>query len=653
MSWLSDHFAEWLEADGMGGYAMGTVGGRRTRRYHAQLLVATHPPTGRMVLVNGADVFVTLDGEAIPLSTQLYTPYVVAPDNDRWLDEFSRDPWPTWTYQLPDGSRLRHELWLPRGLGACCQRWSIIDRGTARIRELRVRPFLSGRDHHGLHRENPVFQMTPQDFSGAWTWKPYPGVPSVTAIANAKYRHDPVWYRNFLYEQERERGLDDIEDLAAPGEWTWPLDEPAVLIWTTDHGLEQLPAAEREQPVRLAEKLDQLERSRRSALGPGRKMADPYLIETTRRSTIVAGYPWFTDWGRDTFIALRGLCLSQEAWKFAGEVLLAWSTLVSDGMLPNRFPDEGLLPEFNSVDASLWFVVVVREFLAAVEQAHWPIEADQASQLNGAVAEILAGYARGTRFGIRLEPDGLIAAGEPGVQLTWMDAKVGSEVITPRIGKPVEIQALWLNALAAFPQAHPSAQAWLERGLASFRARFWNESAGCLHDVVDENHHPGQVDSRIRPNQLLALGGLPLTLTLPKQTARAMAVVEEHLLTPMGLRTLSPSDPDYLGRYQGGPRSRDGAYHQGTVWPWLLDPFVVAWLKLHEVEPAAKEQARQRFLLPLQRHLREAGLDHVSEIADGDTPHTPHGCPFQAWSDGSYLRLVQLLQSDAGAARNA
>lgn len=645
MPWMPDSLAEWLETDGLGGYAMGTVGGRRTRRYHSVLTVATNPPTGRMTLVNGFDAWLEYEGQDVPISTQLYTPYVVAPDNSRWLDDFVTHPWPTWTYRLPDGPVIRQELLMLRGQPTTILRWRCLtpENGGIPLRLL-LRPFLSCRDHHGSHSENGAFRFASQQTGEGRCWTPYAGVPSIHALSNGRFHEEPVWYRNFLYEHERERGLNDTEDLASPGKWSWNLAvEDAVLIWTAE------PAglghdAKSSTALETAQRWTASEASRRSALPSKQHVVDQYLVKPAGRSSIIAGYPWFTDWGRDTFISLRGLCLARGDVATAGEILDAWSIHVSEGMLPNRFPDSGTEPEYNSVDASLWFIIAAREYLDLAERQHILLTPEHRQRLATAVEQIFAGYSAGTRFGIHRDDDGLIACGEPGVQLTWMDAKVGEWVVTPRIGKPVEIQALWLNALAAFPESHPQAREWLKQGCASFQHRFWNEQLGCLYDVIDVNHQPGEQDQTIAPNQVFALGGLPLTLTTTAQSKRALEVVEQHLLTPLGLRTRSPIDPGYHGRFQGGVKERDGAYHTGTVWPWLIGPYVEAWVKQHGSSPEIKQQARQRFLTPLERHFKEAGLDHISEVADGDAPHTPRGCPFQAWSLGEYLRLdLQVL----------
>jgi predicted glycogen debranching enzyme len=314
-------------------------------------------------------------------------------------------------------------------------------------------------------------------------------------------------------------------------------------------------------------------------------------------------------------------------------------------MLPNRFSDGGETPEYNSVDASLWYVVAVGEYLLAARDCG----AAERARLYDAVGAIVEGYARGTRHGITLAPDGLIASGGPGVQLTWMDAKIGDWVVTPRTGKAVEIQALWLNALDVAAAASPRWAALLKRGLASFRERFWNESRGCLYDVVDVDHRAGAVDATLRPNQIFAVGGLPLPLIGGEQALRVVDCVEASLWTPLGLRSLAPSEPGYSARYQGGVFDRDSTYHQGTVWPWLIGPFVEAWLRVRGSGEDARAEAERRFVAPLLAHLESAGVGHVSEICDAEAPHTARGAPFQAWSLGELLRLKHTVL--AGLAR--
>jgi predicted glycogen debranching enzyme len=636
---------EWLETDGLGGFASGTVVGPRTRRYHALLLAATRPPVGRFVLVNGFDARVEGPGGVVPLSSQAYAPGVVHPDDPARIVAFRHDPWPCWTYALPDGALIEQEIFVPRGLPAVVLAWRLQDGGGGGPRRLTVRPFLSGRDYHALHHENRDFRFAPEEAGdGRLVFRPYPGVPVITALSNGAFAARPDWYRSFLYEEERARGLDCVEDLAMPGTFTFDLERgEAVLV---------LRAGEGEIPGAAA--LRDAERRRRAAFPtPLHRAADAYLVRRgDRGATVIAGYPWFTDWGRDTFIALRGLCLATGRLAEARAILLEWAGAVSQGMLPNRFPDAGDEPEFNSVDASLWYVVAVGDYAAALAAAGRPLPPADRARLAGAVESILDGYARGTRYGIGLDADGLLRAGAPGAQLTWMDAKVGDWVVTPRAGKPVEVQALWLNALHAAAALGLERGALSKRGRAAFVRRFWNEAGGFLHDVVDPDGRAGEADATFRPNQILAIGGLPLALLSGPRARRVVDAVEERLWTPLGLRSLAPGEPGYTPRYEGGVRERDGAYHQGTVWPWLLGPFVEAWLRVRRNSAAARRQAREKFLRPILRHLDEAGLGHVSEIADAEPPHTPRGCPFQAWSVGEALRLQEtLLREPLPAAR--
>jgi predicted glycogen debranching enzyme len=613
---------EWLETDGLGGFASGTTAGIRTRRYHALLLTATNPPTGRVVLVNGFEAWAETPAGTFPITSQHYSPDIVHPDGAQRIESFEAEPWPKWTFRLDNGTRIEQEIFAVKGAPVIALRWRVVERGrSAKKRKvtLVVRPLLSGRDYHQLHRANPAFGFKTDGEGERLTWNPHHGIPGVVSIANGQYTAQPDWYRNFLYEQERGRGLDHAEDLATPGFYRWDLSQDdAVWILTTD------PETGRGLPVtRFYDQLRNAELERRKSF-PTRlhRAADDYIVRRGQGKTIVAGYPWFTDWGRDTFIALRGICLAAGRVDEARDILVEWAGAVSEGMLPNRFPDHGEQPEFNSVDASLWYIIAVHDYLRATGRKE--------PKLCEAVNAILTGYAKGTRFNIHADTDGLLVAGQPGVQLTWMDAKVGDWVVTPRIGKPVEIEALWLNALRI------GGDQWGElyrRGLENFRAKFWNAEGGYLHDVIDP------VDTTFRPNQIFAIGGLPFPLLEGKQARLVVEAVEQRLLTPLGLRSLAPGERDYRPRYEGGVWERDGAYHQGTVWPWLLGPFVEAWVRVRGNTTAAKREARARFIEPVQQHLNRAGLGHVSEIADADAPHTPRGCPWQAWSAGEMLRL--------------
>jgi predicted glycogen debranching enzyme len=633
---ITNHAAEWLEPDGLGGFASGTSSGIRTRRYHALLLSAVTPPTGRQVLVNGFDAWIDTGSGPRALSSQRYSPDVVSPDGASRIVSFTHRPWPTWELMTADGCRVIHELLVEHGTGRVVMTWRVT--GAQGPVSLGVRLYFSGRDYHSMHHANPAFRFEPRAAGARLVFEPYAGVPPVGVDSNARYSHQPDWYRNFQYDAERARGLDFTEDLASPGEWTWQLADGERAVMMLSASPDQIGDLTRDIVEARASAIAAAERRRREALGgPLEQSADAYIVSRGHGRTIVAGYPWFTDWGRDTFIAIRGLCLSTGRLEEARDILIEWAGSVSEGMLPNRFSDAGEAPEFNSVDASLWYVVAVGELL---RRAPVGLLSDpQRQALRTAVDRIVSGYSAGTRFGIRADEDGLLASGAAGYQLTWMDARVEGREITPRIGKPVEIQALWINALAVAAGSDPKWMALLETAQRSFADRFWIEETGMLADVVDVDHVRGTRDGTCRPNQILAVGGLPLALIEGERAARVVEGVERHLLTPLGLRTLAPFEHGYVPHYRGGPAERDASYHQGTAWPWLLGPFVEAWVRVRGGTATARQEARDRFLVPVLTHLGTAGLGHVSEIVDAEAPHTPQGCPFQAWSLGELLRL--------------
>jgi glycogen debranching enzyme len=667
---------EWLEADGFGGFASGTALGPRTRRYHALLLCAAQPPGGRVVLVNGVEAWLETGGQRYPLTSQCYAPGGIWPPDAARRLAFTGEPWPSWRLGVTDTLAVGVEVFTVKATGQVVLRWRLQREGGQADGPvmLKVRPLLSGRDYHSLHHENGGFDFNAAPIAGGVQWRPYASLPAISARSNGVYTHEPDWYRSFGYAREEERGLDHVEDLATPGFFSFDLArEDAVLIFAApavypragdaalqgadECGGEGNGAGEGdiclngagngddgEDALALAARLAQLETARRESRG-GRlqRSADAYLVRRGQGLTLLAGFPWFTDWGRDTFIAMRGLLLATGRLREAGAILLEWSRHISQGMLPNRFPDQGSEPEYNSVDAALWFVVAVHDYLG---EGH--AGAAERAQLQAAVEAIIEGYAAGTRYGIGADGDGLLRAGVPGVQLTWMDAKLGDVVITPRIGKPVEVQALWINALR-ISQGWSTRWADLEaRASASFAQRFPKPDGAGLYDVVDADHQAGKDDARVRPNQILAVGGLPHAVLQGAAAAAVVGQVEQVLLTPLGLRTLAPADPDYQGRYGGSPAQRDGAYHQGTVWPWLMGPFVQAWLRVQgggaAPDAAVLQQARTRFFEPLAQRLDCYGLGHLPEVADGDAPHHPGGTPFQAWSLGELLRIERMLQ---------
>jgi len=629
---------EWLETNGKGGFASGTVAGANTRRYHALLLTSRKPPSERFVLVNHLEEWLDIDGQAIPLSTNLY-PGVVHPAGYERCIEFSTDPWPTWAFDC-NGLMVQREILSIHGRDIVMVRWKLL--GRRRLRAvLRVRPKLTGRDYHSTHHENGSLSTEAQVGNGMVLWRPYSDLPQVRTFHSGGYRHEPIWYRHIQLPVELQRGLDAEEDWWSPGEFTFELESgSATILALTSETVDRLDAvalAKGEKSRR--DRARQVTRVADSLAGELWCAAERFLAERGTGQTVIAGYPWFTDWGRDTFISLPGLCLVTGRTDVAWQVIASFAAHVSEGMLPNRFPDIGEQPEYNTIDASLWFIHAIDRYLVAsqdetrVRETAWP-----------AVKQILDGYRRGTRYGIRMDEDGLITGGVPGAQLTWMDAKVGDWVVTPRHGKPVEIQALWVRALEV---GETLAREFGERAyadrcqndrrnaVASFRKRFWYEQGGYLYDVIDG---PEGDDASLRPNQLYALS-LVDELVPRDKAQQILRLIEEQLLTPVGIRTLSPHDPRYRARYEGGVVERDSAYHQGTVWPFLLGPFVTAWVKVHGKKAAVLKQARL-FLDGIGEHLKEACLGQVSEVFDADAPHRPRGCYAQAWSVAEPLRAL-------------
>jgi predicted glycogen debranching enzyme len=628
---------EWLETDGCGGFAMGTADGIRTRRYHAILLAATRPPAGRVVLVADLEVFATTAAGRFALSSHRYrggrdgATSVVYPDGADHLTGFAHWPWPRWEWTLPDATRIAYDLVVCRGGTAprVALRWTQL---AGAVSSLEVQPLIAGRDYHATHHENPAFQFEPELAGDCVIWRPYPGIPAVHCTANGLYQHAPDWYRAFLLADEAERGLDAIEDLAAPGVFTFDLASgSAAMVLSTA----ELPG----DPAALADQIVAGEARRRAELPSTNhvRATDAYIVARSAADgdaagrTIIAGYPWFTDWGRDTFISLRGLCLATGRRSEAREILCHWAGAIDGGMLPNRFDEHGGAPEYNSVDAALWFVIAADAYLAG-----GAAPADR-QLLHRAIAAIVTGYTTGTRHGIRAADDGLLACGEPGSQLTWMDAVVAGERVTPRIGKPVEIQALWINALVI---AGRIAEA--DRARSAF-GRFWDPRRRQLHDVIDADHIAGTVDPTCRPNQIFAIGGVPHPVLAGDRARAVVDTVERTLWTEAGLRSLDPGDPRYHPHYLGGPSERDRSYHNGPVWPWLAGPFIEAWVRVRGGTADARREARSRLFAPLLARTQRDGLDHLPEICDGDPPHRAVGCPFQAWSVAELVRIDQLL----------
>jgi predicted glycogen debranching enzyme len=651
---------EWLETDGLGGWASSSAIGAHTRRYHGLLVAATHPPVGRMVLLSRLDETVTVGGAVFDLACNRFPgvfPGVVHPRGFESLESFRRGVFPVWDYAF-GGVRLRKTVAAvaavsPGEASGESTRFVLYELLAAPgPLRLDLRPFFAGRDYHSLGHANDYVHREGSFAGDTLAYRIYDGVPEVfLTVPGASWHPSPDWWRRFEYDRERERGLDFEEDLFTPGVFTVDLPPGGRLgvIVSTGSGAGSQGG---DAFARLEE-----ERRRRSAVLAAFGNPDPLCRALARAAdsfvvrrgdalrTVIAGYHWFTDWGRDTMISLPGLCLVTGRAGEARGILRAFAQAVDQGMLPNRFPDQGAdqgpeePPEYNTADASLWYFVAVWKYLQATGDEPLVL-----GELLPVLEDILAWHRRGTRFGIHEDADGLLAAGAPGVQLTWMDAKVGDWVVTPRAGKPVEIQALWFNALSIL--AALRARAGRPAGTGAdlldtaavarrFGELFWNEPAGCLFDVV--NGKNGEVrDASLRPNQLLALS-LPFPLLAGERAERVLRAVEAKLLTPVGLRTLSPDDPAYRPACTGSQKERDGAYHQGTVWPWLLGPYLTALVRVRG--EAGRRQGRE-LLHRFAAHLGEAGLGTVSEIFDAEPPHAPRGCIAQAWSVAELLRAA-------------
>ncbi|MBK9171216.1 MAG: glycogen debranching enzyme family protein [Bryobacterales bacterium] len=621
---------EWLETNGLGGFASSTIAGLNTRRYHGLLVAATRPPVGRMLLLAKLDETLVFEGRRFDLSANRY-PGVIHPQGHRYLKEFRLDPFPVFAYEV-ESVAIEKRVFMVHGENTVVVEYEVT--GGAGC-TLEIRPLIAFRDYHALTRRNGALNPAVEWQPYLASVRPYADLPALHVAHNAAgFEATGRWYENVEYAEEERRGLDYREDLF----------NPCLLRF---HGGATVIASTEPRDISEAAILRKAEVARRAAVvaaSPSPEpmvraltaAADQFIVERGDLKTIVAGYPWFSDWGRDTMIALPGLTLVNGRAAVARSILLGFAKHLDRGMLPNRFPEAGESPEYNTVDATLWFFEAVRSLLHSTGDFGFVKD-----HLYGKLQEAIQWHLRGTRYGIRADADGLLAAGEPGVQLTWMDAKVGDWVVTPRHGKPVEIQALWYNALrimedlaARFGHA---GQAAAYGGLAdgareSFNARFWNPQAGCLFDVIADTHR----DASVRPNQVFAVS-LHHTMLAPERARQVVETVRRELWTPLGLRSLSPRDPAYRPRYEGGVMERDSAYHQGTVWPWLLGPFISACVKVYG-DPARKEAAG--WLAHLHEHLSVAGLGQISEIADAEPPHEPRGCIAQAWSVAEWLRAA-------------
>jgi predicted glycogen debranching enzyme len=637
---------EWIVTNGLGGYASGTLAGVNTRRYHGLLVAALTPPVGRTVLVGGLVEWAVYGGRRYPLSTHEYGEGTIDPQGYIYQSGFALEGMlPVWRYELADAV-LEKRVWMAHGADTTYVRYGLI-RGTAPV-TLEITPLVTYRDFHTLRSGQGWRPSAAVISAGLEIRAGANAVPYRLVLKGGEFVAGGDWYWNFRHREETARGLDDRSDLYAPGVFRASLQPAqAVTLLATaeagavDGGVHALAEAEARQADLLRRAgAEQGDRFLRQLVFAASQFVVRRGAGRDAGKTVIAGYHWFNDWGRDTMIALPGLTISTGHTEDAADILRTFGRFVRDGLLPNNFPDQnGAVPGYNTADASLWYPLALKAYHDAT--------ADDAlvDDLLPLVRQILDQHLAGTRYGIGVDPlDGLLRAGEPGVQLTWMDAKVGDRVVAPRIGKPVEINALWFNALCVVSgwlaiRGDPGADRYAsaaERVRTSFRARFLRPQGRRLADVVDG---PNGDDYSVRPNQILAVS-LPFPLL---ETADAVAVLEavgRDLLTTYGLRSLSPDDPAYHGHYGGDVEHRDGAYHQGPAWAWLMGAYVEAHYRLHGDPDAALALLR-----PFEHHLSDAGLGTISEIFEGDPPHLPRGSIAQAWSVSEVLRVWRLLTS--------
>jgi predicted glycogen debranching enzyme len=636
---------EWLVTNALGGFASGTIAGTLTRRYHGLLIAALKPPLQRTLLVAKLEETVTYRGAAYELATNRWRDDYVSPRGLELIERFELDgSTPVWRYALAD-ALLEKRIWMEQGANVTYVRYTVVR--AAEPLSVNLRALVNYRDFHGNTHAGP-WQIAVTPDSGGFRVDAFDGAtPFYVAIDRGECRVENIWYRDFVLAEETRRGLDDRDDNLSAGTFADTLLEGesvtvaagtdmsrVILRQTQDDTIASARSAIRSDAelVEAESKNDTI--LRRLELAAEQFIVARPTVDDPEGRTVIAGYHWFGDWGRDTMISLPGLTLTTGRDEIARTILLSFAPYVNGGMLPNFFPEAGETPVYNTVDGALWYIEAVAAYVDATRDLEtlrmlWP-----------SMNEVIAGYRSGTRFNVHMDSDGLVVASAPGVQLTWMDAKIGDWVVTPRMGKPVEIAALWYNALKRMAEmaahvGHPAAEySRLSKLACRGFDRFWNAEAGFCYDVIDG---PDGDDASLRPNQIFAVS-LPQS---PLDAQRQRAVVETcaaELVTSYGLRTLAPSDPRFAPSYAGSPRDRDSAYHQGTVWPWLLGPFAIAHARVYGDKPRARS-----FLEPLLDQLFDAGLGTISELADATAPFRPNGAIAQAWSVGELLRAWRLL----------
>ncbi|MEH1970928.1 amylo-alpha-1,6-glucosidase [Nostoc sp.] len=642
---------EWLVTNGIGGYASGTVAGLLTRRYHGLLVAALKPPLGRTLMVAKLDETVLYSDRSYSLDTNRWADGIVSPHGYQHIERFSLEgAIPVWRFAVAD-ALLEKRVWMQQGANTTYVQYTL--RRATQPLKLTLKAMVNYRDYHSDTQSND-WQMSVEQVEQGICVTAYAGAVPLYLLSergSASVAHN--WYYGFDLAVERYRGLRDKEDHlhAATFEVTLNPGEAIAFVAST----EKQPNLNGEATLKLRraqeQKLTGFWKTNQSlntkelpswinhlVLAADQFIVDRSLPEDPHGKTIIAGYHWFSDWGRDTMISLPGLTISTGRPEVARSILRTFARYVDQGMLPNRFPDAGEQPEYNTVDATLWYFEAVRAYYSATD------DDNLLGELFPILADIINWHCRGTRYNIHLDAaDGLLYAGVAGVQLTWMDAKVDDWVVTPRIGKPIEVNVLWYNALRTMAKfarqlgkPHQEYEAMADRAQYRF-SRFWNDQTGYCYDVLDS---PDGDDAALRPNQIFAVS-LPESPLTPAQQRSVVEACGRMLLTSHGLRSrsvseglsLAPDHPQYQGKYGGNQYQRDGAYHQGTVWGWLLGPFVLAHLRVYK----NPEQARQ-FLEPIANHLKAHGVGSLSEIFDGDAPMTPRGCIAQAWTVAEVLR---------------
>jgi len=640
---------EWLVTNGIGGYASGTIAGGMARRYHGLLIAALQPPVGRTHLVACLDETVRYGSADFELATHRWASGAVEPKGFQHIEEFRLDgTTPVWTYALAD-ARLEKRVWMQQGANTTYVQYTLLD--GAGPAEMELKALVNYRDFHASTHAGDWRMRIAAVENGARVEAFDGAVPFYLRSVQAPCQPRHVWYRDYFLPAERERGLDDHEDhlFAAEFRAEVRVGKSVTIVLTTEESAaldgdiakEQRAAHESAVLNAWYQQNQTIESESPDWLSQLALAADQFIVKRTlleepEGRSVIAGYHWFADWGRDTMIALPGLTLTTGRADIARRILLAFARYVDAGMLPNNFPGAGGNPEYNAVDAALWYFEAARQYLAATDDTR------TLQNLFPVLQGIIDAHVDGTRYRIHVDPaDGLLYAGEAGVQLTWMDAKIGDWVVTPRTGKAVEINALWINALetmAGFARLlKKSSERYevLARKAKDGFQKFWNEKQHCCYDVIDS---PGiGNDAAIRPNQIFAVS-LPLSPLTPEQQKSVVDLCAERLLTPYGLRSLAPGEPGYQGHYLGAPRERDAAYHQGTVWGWLLGTFVLAHFRVYRDRAAAIG-----FFEAIGSAISMYGLGTLAEIFEGDPPFTPRGCIAQAWTVGEMLRAFTEL----------